>query len=240
MSAARVPTTAMVMAAGLGTRMRPLTDTRPKPLIEVAGKPLIDHVLDRLDAAGIEQAVVNVHYLADAMDAHLAGRRRGPHVIVSDERDLLLETGGGLVRAAPHLGDPFLSLNSDNLWTDGSGDTLVKLAEAWDGDTMDALLLLVPLERAGNHRGKGDFFLADDGRVRRRGEADSAPFVFSGIQICAKTLLRDAPDGPFSTNVLWTRAIAKGRCFGVIHDGRWFDVGNPEAIAATEAELVDG
>ena len=235
----RVPATAMVMAAGLGTRMRPLTDDRPKPLIEVAGKPLIDHVLDRLAAAGVEQAVVNVHYLADAMAAHLAARRQGPAAIVSDERELLLETGGGLVKAAPHLGDPFLSLNSDNLWTDGSGDSLQRLAGQWDGERMDALLLLVPLERAGNHRGKGDFFLGPDARVRRRGTAEAAPFVFTGIQICAQRLLRDAPDGPFSTNILWDRAIAEGRCFGAVHDGRWFDVGTPAAIAATEAELAN-
>lgn len=235
----QVPATAMVMAAGLGTRMRPLTDTCPKPLITVAGKTLIDHVLDRLDSAGVERAVVNVHYLADAMNAHLAARERGPAVLVSDERELLLETGGGLVRAAPHLGDPFLSLNSDNLWTDGSGDSLAKLAAGWDGARMDALLLLVPREGARNHRGAGDFFLEEDGRVRRRGSADIAPYVFTGIQICAKRLLRDAPDGPFSTNILWTRAIAEGRCYGAVHDGRWFDVGTPEAIAATEAELAN-
>ena len=231
----------MVMAAGLGTRMRPLTATLPKPLIEVAGKTLIDHVLDRLDAAGVERAVVNVHYLADVMAAHLDKRARGPRIILSDERDLLLETGGGLVRAEPNLGDPFLSLNSDNLWTDGaSGDSLVRLAGQWDGDSMDALLLLVPIENAGNHRGQGDFFLEGDGRVRRRGSADSAPFVFTGIQVVAKRLLRDAPEGPFSTNILWDRAIAEGRCFGAVHDGRWFDVGTPAAIPATEAELANG
>lgn len=234
-----VPQTAMVMAAGLGTRMRPLTDTLPKPLIKVAGKTLIDHVLDRLDTAGVERAVVNVHYLADAMDSHLAARERGPQVIVSDERELLLETGGGLVHAAPHLGDPFLSLNSDNLWTDGSGDTLRRLAAGWDGERMDALLLLVPIAKAANHRGKGDFFLDDDMRVRRRGDAERAPFVFTGIQICARRLLRDAPGGPFSTNILWDRAIGEGRCFGAVHDGRWFDVGTPAAIAATEAELAN-
>lgn len=233
-----VPSTAMVMAAGLGTRMRPLTDTRPKPLIAVAGKTLIDHVLDRLDSAGVGLAVVNVHYLADQMEEHLGARTRGPRVIVSDERALLLETGGGLIKAAPHLGDPFLSLNSDNLWTDGpGGDAIARLAGQWDGERMDALLLLVPRERAGNHRGHGDFFLDDDGRIRRRGEAAEAPFVFTGIQVCAKRLLRDAPEGPFSTNILWSRAIEEGRCFGAVHDGRWFDVGTPEAIPATEAEL---
>jgi len=238
---AAVPRAAMVMAAGLGTRMRPLTDRIPKPLLEVAGKPLIDHVLDHLDHAGVESAVVNVHYLAEPMEQHLRERKRRPKVIVSDERDLLLETGGGLVRAGPMLDcDPFLSLNSDNLWTDGAGDTLVELAKGWDGDKMDALLLLVPLDGAHNHRGRGDFFLEPDGRVRRRGDADSAPYVFTGIQMIAKRLLRDAPEGPFSTNILWDRAIGEGRCFGAVHDGQWFDVGTPQAIAATEAVLANG
>lgn len=235
-----VPRAAMVMAAGLGTRMRPLTDHLPKPLIRVAGKPLLDHVLDHLDRAGVEEVVVNVHYLPDAVEAHLAGRRSGPSVTISDERDLLLETGGGLVRAAPMIhADPFLSLNSDNLWTDGGSDTLKQLAAHWDGKRMDALLLLVPLNRAHNHRGKGDFFLEEGGRVCRRGEADSAPFVFTGIQMIAKRLLRDAPEGPFSTNLLWDRAIGEGRCYGAVHDGLWFDVGAPAAIAATEAVLAD-
>lgn len=236
-----VPSAAMVMAAGLGTRMRPLTDRTPKPLLQVAGKPLIDHVLDHLDHAGVESAVVNVHYLAEPMEEHLKARERGPEVIISDERDLLLETGGGLVRAGPMIGcDPFLSLNSDNLWTDGAGDTLIELAKAWDGGKMDALLLLVPLGSAHNHRGRGDFFLEPDGRVRRRGEAESAPYVFTGIQMIAKRLLRDAPEGPFSTNILWDRAIGEGRCFGAVHDGLWFDVGTPQAIAATEAALANG
>jgi len=238
---AAVPSAAMVMSAGLGTRMRPLTDRIPKPLLEVAGKPLIDHVLDHLDHAGVELAVVNVHYLAEPLEEHLKMRGRAPNVVISDERDLLLETGGGLVRAQSMIGcDPFLSLNSDNLWTDGVGDTLVRLAEAWDGEAMDALLLLVPLGSAHNHGGRGDFFLEADGRVRRRGEADSAPFVFTGIQMIAKRLLRDAPEGPFSTNILWDRAIGEGRCFGAVHDGQWFDVGTPQAIAATEAVLANG
>ena len=239
--AASVPETAMVMAAGLGKRMRPLTATRPKPLVEVAGKPLIDHVLDRLRAAGVRRVVVNVHYLADSVEAHLAQRAGGLEVAISDERGLLLETGGGLVKAAPMIGsDPFLVVNSDNFWVDGPSDALRLLASGWDDDKMDALLLLVPLARAGNHRGSGDFHLDRSGRVRRRGRSKVAPYVFTGIQMVSKRLLRDAPDGPFSTNILWDRAIAEGRCFGSVHHGLWFDVGTPASIPATEKALADG
>jgi MurNAc alpha-1-phosphate uridylyltransferase len=233
-----VPHTAMIMAAGLGKRMRPLTATRPKPLIEVDGKPLLDHVLEKLKAAGVRKVVVNVHYLADALEAHLASRAHGLEVVISDERDLLLETGGGLVRAAPLIdADPFLSLNSDNLWVDGPADTLKLLASHWDDSQMDALLLLVPLARARNHGGVGDFHMARTGRLRRRARSHVAPFVFTGIQMLSKRLLRDAPDGPFSTNMLWDRAIEEGRCFGAVHQGLWFDVGTPKSIALTEAAL---
>ena len=235
---APVPRTAMVMAAGLGKRMRPLTATRPKPLIEVAGKPLLDHVLDKLRAAGVERAVINVHYLPDALEAHLARRANGLDIAISDERDELLETGGGLVRAAPLIdADPFLSVNSDNLWIDGPADALKLLASHWDSDKMDALLMLVPLARAQNHRGLGDFHMDRQGRLKRRRPSHVAPFVFTGVQMLSKRLLRDAPSGPFSTNLLWDRAIAEGRCFGAVHQGLWFDVGTPQAIRATEAAL---
>ena len=238
--AADVPRTAMVMAAGLGTRMRPLTATRPKPLVEVAGKPLLDHVLDRLRAAGVERAVVNVHYLPDALEAHLRGRT-DLDIAISDEREQLLETGGGLVKAAPLIDcDPFLAVNSDNLWVDGPADTLRLLASQWDASRMDALLLLVPHARAGNHGGLGDFHMDPAGRLRRRGKARIAPFVFTGIQIMAKCLLEGAPEGPFSTNILWDRAIAKGRLYGAVHQGLWFDVGSPPAIRATEDALAQG
>ncbi len=237
---ADVPRTAMVMAAGLGTRMRPLTATRPKPLVEVAGKPLLDHVLDRLRAAGVERAVVNVHYLPDALEAHLRGRT-DLDIAISDERAQLLETGGGLVKAAPLIDcDPFLAVNSDNLWVDGPADTLRLLASQWDASRMDALLLLVPHARAGNHGGLGDFHMDPAGRLRRRGKARIAPFVFTGIQIMAKCLLEGAPEGPFSTNILWDRAIAKGRLYGAVHQGLWFDVGSPPAIRATEDALAQG
>ncbi len=239
--AASVPSTAMVMAAGLGKRMRPLTATRPKPLVEVAGKPLLDHVLDRLRAAGIGRIVVNVHYLADSVEAHLKACAGDFDVSISDERTLLLETGGGLVQAAPMIdADPFLVVNSDNLWVDGPADTLRLLASCWREGEMDALLLVVPLARAGNHRGQGDFHMDAAGRLRRRGAGRVAPFVFTGIQMVSKRLLRDAPDGAFSTNILWDRAIAEGRCFGAVHQGLWFDVGNPAAIPTTEAVLRDG
>jgi len=238
---AKVPDTAFVMAAGLGKRMRPLTATRPKPLVEVAGKALIDHVLDRLRAAGVSKVVVNVHYLPDALEAHLKSRASDLEVSISDERAQLMETGGGLVQAE-HLieADPFLVVNSDNYWVDGPADTLHLLASLWREEDMDALLLLVPQASASNHGGQGDFHMKADGRLVRRAKGKVAPFVFTGIQLVSKRLLREAPDGPFSTNVLWDRAIAEGRCFGAVHQGLWFDVGNPAAIKSTERALVHG
>lgn len=238
---AAVPDTAMVMAAGLGKRMRPLTATRPKPLVDVAGKALIDHALDRLRAAGIGKIVVNVHYLADALEAHLKARATDFQVSISDERKLLMETGGGLVQADKLIGaDPFLVVNSDNYWVDGPADTLHLLASLWRDEDMDALLLVVPQARAGNHRGPGDFHMKADGRLTRREKGKVAPFVYTGIQMVSKRLLRDTPEGAFSTNILWDRAIAERRCFGAVHQGLWFDVGNPAAIKATERALQDG
>lgn len=238
--ATRVPDTAMVMAAGLGKRMRPLTATRPKPLIEVGGKPLIDHVLDRLHAAGVTRAVVNVHYLADVMEAHLQAHAGDLDISISNERELLLETGGGLVHAAPLIHcDPFFAINSDNFWVDGPSDALRLLASQWDEGAMDALLLLVPHARAYNHRGLGDFHMDRFGRLRRRGRSKVAPYVFTGIQLVSKRLLREAPEGAFSTNILWDRAIKDGRCFGAVHQGLWFDVGTPASVQATELALVD-
>jgi MurNAc alpha-1-phosphate uridylyltransferase len=230
----------MVMAAGLGKRMRPLTATRPKPLIEINGKALIDHVFDHLRAAGITKAVVNVHYLADALEAHLKARAGGVDVRISDERKLLLETGGGLVQAEPMIDcDPFFAINSDNYWVDGPSDALRLLAAQWDGEAMDALLLLVPHARAFNHRGLGDFHMDRFGRLKRRNRSKVAPYVYTGIQMVSKRLLREAPEGAFSTNILWTRAIDEGRCFGAVHQGLWFDVGTPASVRATEAALVD-
>ncbi len=228
----------MVMAAGLGKRMRPLTASRPKPLIEVAGRTLLDHVLDKLRTAGVEKVIVNVHYLPGAVEAHLAAHSNGLEFTISDERELLLETGGGLVKAAPMIdADPFLVLNSDNLWVDGPADSLKLLASQWDDRRMDALLLLVPLARAQNHRGMGDFHMDRSGRLRRRQRSRVAPFVYTGIQMMSKRLLEGAPEGPFSTNILWDKAIEAGRCFGAVHQGLWFDVGTPAAIKETEAFL---
>jgi MurNAc alpha-1-phosphate uridylyltransferase len=238
--AAEVPKTAMVLAAGLGKRMRPLTASRPKPLIEVAGQALLDHLLEKLRAAGVRKVVVNVHYLADAVEAHLAKNAHGLDISISDERSLLLETGGGMVKAAPLIeDDPFLVVNSDNLWIDGPADTLKLRASHWHGDRMDALLLLVPHARAANHGGRGDFHMDRTGRLRRRERSRVAPFVYTGVQMVSKRLLEGAPDGPFSANLLWDRAIEEGRCFGAVHQGLWFDVGTPQSIKATELILED-
>ncbi|AIT78648.1 MULTISPECIES: nucleotidyltransferase family protein [Novosphingobium] len=229
--------TAMILAAGLGKRMRPLTASQPKPLVRVGGKALIDHALEKLENAGVAKAVVNVHYLADALEGHMKVRKTGPAVTISDEREVLLETGGGMVKAAPMLPDPFFCLNSDNIWLDGPSDVFAELSQAWDPERMDALLLLVPHPRALNYRGEGDFHLDPAGKVSRRGKGRVAPFIYTGIQIVSHRLLRDAPEGPFSTNVLWSRAIEEGRLYGISHTGLWFEVGDPGAIKPTEAWL---
>lgn len=233
-----VSDTAMVMAAGLGKRMRPLTASQPKPLVRVNGKALIDYSLDKLAEAGVAKAVVNVHYLADALEGHLVARKKGPKTTISDERELLLETGGGMVKAAPLLPDPFFCLNSDNIWLDGPRDAFRELSDAWDAERMDALLLVVPHARACNYQGKGDFHLDPLGRISRRRTGRIAPFIYTGIQIVSHRLLRDAPEGAFSTNVLWERAIAEGRLYGLSHTGLWCEVGDPGAIAPTEALLT--
>lgn len=231
--------TAMVMAAGLGKRMRPLTATQPKPLVRVSGKPLIDYSLDHLAEAGVARAVVNVHYLADALEAHLS-HRAAPAITVSDERTVLLETGGGMVKAQGLLPDPFFCLNSDSIWLDGPRNCFRELSDAWDPVSMDALLLMVRHPHAHNYAGEGDFHLDPLGRVSRRRPGRVAPFIYTGIQLVSHRLLRDAPEGPFSTNVLWSRAIAEGRLFGIVHTGHWFEVGTPGAIAPTEAWLSGG
>ena len=230
--------TAMILAAGLGKRMRPLTATRPKPLVEVAGKPLLDHVLDRLRTAGIMRAVVNVHYLAAAVEAHLKDQAQDIEILISDETKQLLETGGGVVNALSLIEDEtFLIVNSDNLWIDGPVDAIRLLEQRWDESSMDALLLVVPLAQANCHGGVGDFRMDPIGRLSRRAPGKPGPFVYTGVQIVSRRLLRDAPPGAFSMNLLWNRAIAEGRVFGVVHEGLWFDVGTPQAIARSEAIL---
>ena len=231
--------TAMVMAAGLGKRMRPLTASQPKPMVRVAGKPLIDHALDRLADAGVARAVVNVHYLADALEAHVAPRA-APRVVVSDERAQLLETGGGMIKALPQLPDPFFCLNADNIWLDGPRNAFADLSARWDPEAMDALLLVVSHARAANFAGPGDFYMDPLGRLRRREPGRIAPFIYTGIQLVSHRLLRDAPEGPFSTNLLWNRAIEEGRLFGLSFTGLWFEVGTPDAIVPTEDALKRG
>ena len=231
--------TAMVMAAGLGKRMRPLTASQPKPLVRVAGKPLIDHALDRLADAGVSKAVVNVHYLADALEAHVK-ERAIPAITVSDERELLLETGGGMIKAQDQLPDPFFCLNADNIWLDGPRSGFHDLSDRWNADEMDALLLVVPHSRAVNFTGQGDFHMDGRGRLSRRKPGRVAPFIYTGIQLVSHRLLREAPEGKFSTNILWNRAIDEGRLFGASFTGLWFEVGTPEAIKPTEDALARG
>ncbi len=229
------PSAAMVLAAGRGTRMGALTADRPKPLIEVRGRALIDIALDRLLAAGVRRAVVNLHYLGAMLRAHLAGRA-APEIAFSEEAELL-ETGGGVKRALQLLGPaPFLSLNADAVWT--GPEPLPPLVAAWAPARMGALLQLVPRARAVAHAGRGDFFLGDDGRLSRRGGAASAPYVFTGAQVIAPEAFAETPDGPFSTNLVWDRLIEEGRLFGQVHPGGWVDVGTPDGLAAAEAAMA--
>lgn len=231
----------MVMAAGLGKRMRPLTASQPKPLVRVLGRPLIDHALDRLAEAGVAKAVVNVHYLADALEAHVKARKL-PEVVVSDERNQLLETGGGMVKAATEelLPDPFFCVNADNIWLDGPRNAFADLSAHWDSERMDALVLVVRHNDARNFNGPGDFTLNPLGLVARRKAGRIAPCIYTGIQLVSHRLLRGAPEGPFSTNVLWDRAIEKGRLFGMVFTGQWFEVGTPQSIRPTEDRLRGG
>jgi MurNAc alpha-1-phosphate uridylyltransferase len=228
----------MVLAAGLGRRMRPLTATRPKPLVEVAGRTLLDRALGTLRAGGVSQVVVNVHYMADRIEAHLKARHKGLDVTISDERALLLETGGGITKALPLIGsDPFLSINADNIWVDGPIGATEILANRWNAHEMDALLLMVPLARANCHRGPGDFHMDACGKLSRRRPGRIAPFVYTGFQMLSKRLFDGQPVEPFSMNRLWDRAAAEGRLFGVVHQGLWFDVGTAAAVKETEALL---
>lgn len=232
-------TTAMVMAAGLGTRMRPLTDDKPKPLVKVAGKAMIDHCFDKLAETGVEKVIVNVHYFPEMMESHLKTADYPFDFRVSDERLQLMETGGGLVQAQSLIDEyPFYCINSDNLWSDGSSSCLNQLAEFWDEARMDALLLVVPHSKARNYKGSGDFILDDDGHITRKPTGGEGPYIYTGVQLISKRLLRDAPGGPFSTNILWDRAITEGRLFGLVHKGEWYEVGSPDAIAPTEAALA--
>ena len=229
--------TAMVLAAGLGQRMRPLTLTRPKPLVEVSGKALIDYGFDRLRQAGARRAVVNVHYLADQIEAW-AARQSSPEIIISDERAELLDTGGGVMNALPLLGrDPFFVINSDSVWIDAQQPALDRLRAAWDDAAMDCLLLLCPLSQAVGYDGTGDFVRSDDGRLARKAAAPGEPLAYIGAYLASPRLLAGAPAGRFSMNLLWDRAIASGRLLGISHLGRWLHVGTPDAIAKAQSAL---
>jgi MurNAc alpha-1-phosphate uridylyltransferase len=233
------PKTAMVLAAGMGTRMRPLTDTMPKPLVKVAGKALLDHVLDRLAHAGVERAVVNVHHFAEQIIAHVA-KRKQPKIVISDERGVLLDTGGGVVKALPELGDaPFFHLNADTVWIDGVTPNLTRLAEAFDPATMDAFLLLAPIAGSIGYSGRGDFSFSTDGTLTPRGEREVVPFVYAGAAILSPKLFADAPQGKFSLTTLFNRAAAAGRLSGLLLEGLWMHVGTPDAIAAAEKAIRD-
>ncbi|HCQ64171.1 MAG TPA: nucleotidyltransferase [Rhodobacteraceae bacterium] len=222
------PEAVMIFAAGRGTRMGALTQTRPKPLIEVAGKPLIDHALELAEHAGATRLVANLHYLPDQLATHLAPRG----VKLSFETDQLLETGGGLRRALPLLGpDPVFTINADAVWT--GPNPLAELARAWNPETMDALLLLVPRERATGHKGAGDFDLGADGRLER-----GAGLVYVGAQIIRTDGLSAVEDEVFSLNLMWDRMLATGRLFGAVHTGGWCDVGHPGGISEAEALLA--
>jgi MurNAc alpha-1-phosphate uridylyltransferase len=228
--------TAIVLAAGQGERMRPLTTRLPKPLVRLAGRALIDHVLDRLTGAGVEKVVVNVHYLANQIETHL-GLRQGtrPEIVISDERDLLLNTGGGVAKALPKLGvGPFFIHNADSVWSDSVQAALPEMLRHWDPERMDCLLLLAPLTSSLGYSGKGDFAMAPDGRLSRRGERQVVPFAFAGVSLCDERLFKDAPQGPFSLNLLWDRSLKAGRLYGIRLNGRWMHVGTPDALAEAE------
>jgi N-acetyl-alpha-D-muramate 1-phosphate uridylyltransferase len=232
------PKSAMVLAAGLGVRMRPLTELVPKPLVRLKGKALIDHVLDRIAAAGIPHAVVNIHFQADILEAHLKTRER-PRITISNERRKLLNTGGGVNKALSKLGDePFLIHNSDSIWIEGVGSNLERLSHAFDPERMDCLMLVAAGSDSLGYGGRGDFIMSPDGRLRRPAERELAPFVFAGVSIVHPRLFLGAPDGPFSLNLLWDRAIEAGRLYGLRLDGLWMHVGSPEALKEAE-RLID-
>lgn len=231
-------TDAMVLAAGLGTRMKPITDTLPKPLVPVGGRTLLDHALDRLERAGVAHAVVNVHHHAGQVEAHVAARS-APRITVSDEREALLDSGGGVVKALPQLsGDAFLILNADTFWLDGARSNLARMMDVWDPSAMDALLLVAALTSSVGFDGAGDFSFSPDGRLKRRAERQVTPFAYAGVAIMPRAAFADAPEGPFSLNRLWNRAIERDRLFGLRLDGLWLHVGTPQAIAEAEEAIA--
>jgi MurNAc alpha-1-phosphate uridylyltransferase len=232
------PTRAMVLAAGLGLRMRPLTNNLPKPLVPVAGRPLLDHVLDKLAEAGVGEAVVNVHYLPDKIIDHVATRNH-PRIIISDERDEVLDTGGAVVKALPLLGDaPFFHLNADTMWIDGVRPNLTRMAEAFDPARMDILLLMAPTASSIGYGGSGDYAMLADGALRKRKENQVVPFVYAGVAIMSPALFAGAPQGKFSLTKMFDRANEQERLFGLRLDGVWMHVGTPDAVQAAEKAFL--
>jgi len=228
------PEAAMVLGGGLGKRMLPLTKDIPKPMVRLKGRTLIDHVLDRIAVAGVRRAVVNVHYCADMLEAHVKQRKQ-PEILISDERQQLLDTGGGVTKALPLLGkEPFLIHNSDSVWIEGVGSNLERLFSFWNPDSMDSVMLLASAATSLGYDGSGDFAMDKDGRLIRRGERQMAPFVFTGVSIAHPRMFEGAPEGPFSMNRLWDAAIDNGRLFGIRLDGLWMHVGTPEALIEAE------
>ncbi len=244
MTTSEISDTAMVLAAGMGRRMRPLTDDRPKPLVEVAGSPLIDRILNHLSISGWKRAVINVHYMADMLEAHLGMRGVSPEIIISDERDALLDTGGGVKRALDYFGDqPFLTINSDALWTDGDHPTLLRMAEGWRAEAMDVLLLMVPINIIPDYQGqvefhRGDFHMGDDDRLTRNSPGLAAPYLYGGVQILCPGLFTSIGEDAFSLNRIYDEAAGRGRLYGLVHNGRWFHIGTPQAVADAEQALV--
>jgi MurNAc alpha-1-phosphate uridylyltransferase len=233
------PTKAMILAAGLGQRMRPLTDRMPKPLVSVAGRTLLDHVLDKLGVAGVNEAIINVHYLPDQIIAHVAGRKN-PRVTISDERDQVLGTGGGVVKALPMLGNaPFFHLNADTLWIDGVRPNLARLAEAFDAERMDILLLMAPTASSIGYDGSGDYAMLPDGALRKRREHQVVPFVYAGVAIMSPAIFAGAPKGEFSLTKMFDAANEQERLFGLRLDGTWMHVGTPDAVGAAEEAFLE-
>ena len=229
--------TAMILAAGFGTRMRPITDHMPKPLVPLCGRALIDHAIDRVIEAGVKRVVVNTHYKASMMKAHLEARK-DVEIVLSHE-ETLLDTGGGVKNALPHLGDAFFVINSDVFWLNARNPALVRLAEAWAEKDLDALLMVQRTTSAIGYEGVGDFVVDPLGRVRRRNEREVVPHLFAGMEVLRRRFFDQSPDGAFSLNALWNRSIVAGRLAAMIHDGEWFHVGTPQGLAASENRLSE-
>jgi N-acetyl-alpha-D-muramate 1-phosphate uridylyltransferase len=230
--------TAMILSAGFGKRMRPLTDSTPKPLLKIDGTPLLGHIFDRLAAAGVERAVVNVHYLGEQIRDYLADETRIDITLIEEPE--ILETGGGVKNAMSDLGtDPFYCINADAFWLNGYEDTLMRLAREWRDERMDGILLLQSTVDGHGYSGMGDFIAEPDGRLRRRPLTEVAPWLFAGVQILHPRLFNDAPDGPFSLNLLYDRALEAERLYGIVHDGEWFHIGTPAGLDEAETFLSD-